>query len=204
MDTRTREALALGTQVLRQFQVASRPFNPFRPLQEARNMGRRSTLVIAVIVSTLILSAAAPAQAAGVRLRVYQGNTSQRGRIWFLVGRDDEGRFVKSVSLEGTLTCEDATTRDWAGGWRFGPQHVRITDGAFSDDEVGPFVAAHFEGRLGTLSGEGTASLVIPTLTADEQAQLCTTGDLTWEVEFRRIIPLDKVAVPAGHVVRAA
>ena len=152
-------------------------------------MRRRSAFAIGIIVCTLILSTAAPANAAGVRLRVYQGNTSQGGRIWFLVGRDDEGRFLKSVSLEATLTCEDATTRDWAGGWRFGPQHVRITDGGFSDDEVGPFVAAHFDGTLGRLSGEGTASLVIPTLTVDEQAQLCTTGDLTWEVEYVRTIP---------------
>ena len=31
-------------------------------------------------------------------------------------------------------------------------------------------------------------SLAIPTFTADEQAQLCTTGDLTWEVEYVRTI----------------
>jgi hypothetical protein len=145
---------------------------------------RTRTFAIGIVLGTLILGTAVPAQAADQRLRLYRGHTSQGGRIWFGVARTDEGRFVKHLSLEGTLTCEDATTRDWAGGWR---ARVPITDGsAFSYDEVAQYTATHFEGRLRTLSGEGTVSLAIPVLTADEQAQLCTTGDLTWEVEYYR------------------
>jgi hypothetical protein len=146
-------------------------------------MRRRSALTIAVIVGTIILASTVPAHA-HVKLREYRGHASQRGRIWFSVARTEEGRFVKRLSLEGTLTCEDATTRDWAGGWR--ARRVPITDGVFSFDDVAQYTAAHFEGTLRTLSGEGTVSLAIPVLTPDEQAQLCTTGDLTWEVEYVR------------------
>ena len=149
---------------------------------------RRRTFAIGIVLGTLILSTAVPAHAAGVRLRQYRGHTSQGGRIWFDVGRNDQGRFVKRLSLEGTLTCEDATTHDWAGGWRVGPTRIPITDGAFSFDEVAQYTAAHFEGTIRTQDGEGTVSLAIPTFTADEQAQVCTTGDLTWEVEYVRTI----------------
>ena len=30
--------------------------------------------------------------------------------------------------------------------------------------------------------------MVVPSLTTDEQAQLCTTGDVTWEAEYVRTI----------------
>jgi hypothetical protein len=50
----------------------------------------------------------------------------------------------------------------------------------------------------------GTLSWAFPAFTPDEQVQLCTTGDLTWEVNFRRIIQRSKVDAPVGYVVRAA
>ena len=79
-----------------------------------------------------------------------------------------------------------------------------ITDGAFSFESVDSTLAIHLEGRLGWLRGEGTLSLATAALTVDEQAQLCTTGDLTWEAEFVRTIPRTNVDAPAGYVVRAA
>jgi hypothetical protein len=92
------------------------------------------------------------------------------------------------LDIQVIFTCEDATTQDWVIGWGFGPPglRLRLQNGVFSYDDVSPQMAAHFAGQLGMLSGEGTASIAQPSLTADEQAQLCTTGDLTWTVEFVR------------------
>ncbi len=67
-------------------------------------------------------------------------------------------------------------------------------DGAFTYDDVGDSMATHFEGRLGPLRGDGTVRIAVPLLTPDEQAQTCITGDLTWEVEFVRIITRPRLA----------
>ena len=52
------------------------------------------------------------------------------------------------------------------------------------DQELGEGGSTIGAGELGSLRGQGTASMSAATLTSDEQAQLCTTGDLTWTVEF--------------------
>ena len=165
-------------------------------------MRRRSAFAIGIIVGTLILSTAAPAQAA-VRLRQYKGQTSQAHNISFFVAKTDAGRFIKEMRFNIDYTCEDQTTQ--LSGWGFGlGKTVPITNGAFSIDEVDQTLALHVAGDLGRLSGQGTLTLSFPAFTPDEQLQLCTTGDLTWEVEFRRTIPRNTVDAPAGYVIRAA
>ena len=150
-------------------------------------MSKRSALGIAVLVGLLVLVSAAPADAAP-RLRLYRGETSQGKRIKFVVAKTDAGRSVVELDIGVTLTCEDETTLDSGFGWGFGSPRFAppIAEGSFSYDDVSVYFAAHFSGRLGALSGAGTASIAEPALTADEQAQLCTTGDLTWTVEFVR------------------
>jgi len=151
-------------------------------------MRRLWALGVPVLICLLVLAVAVPANAAA-RLRLYRGQTSQGERIKFIVARTDAGRSVVEVDLDVTFTCEDETTQDWGIGWAFGPPRFAPpieADGAFSYDDVSPYMAAHFTGQFGTLSGQGTASIAQPSLTADEQAQLCTTGDLTWTVEFVR------------------
>jgi hypothetical protein len=164
-------------------------------------MRRGSAVAIGIVVGTLILSTAVPAQAA-VRLRQYKGQTSQAHNISFFVARTDAGRFIKEIEFNVDLTCDDQTTQRVGVGYGL---QVPITDGgAFSIDEVDQGAALHVAGDLGRLEGQGTLSWAFPAFTPDEQVQLCTTGDLTWEVEFRRIIQRAKVDAPAGHVVRAA
>ena len=165
-------------------------------------MRRRTAFAVAVLVGTLILSSAVPAHAAS-RLRQYKGQTSQAHNIAFFVARTDAGRFINEMWFTLDTTCEDQTTQ--RSGWGFGlGKTVPITDGAFSFDEVDQGLALHVAGDLGSLHGQGTLRLTFPALTADEQAQLCTTGDLTWEVEFLRTIPRGKVDAPAGFVARRA
>ena len=166
-------------------------------------MRRPSAFAIGITVGTLILTTAVPAHAAP-RLRQYKGQTSQAHNISFFVARTDAGRFIKELWFNVDLTCDDQTTQSVGVGFGFARNQVPITDGAFSIDEVDQGSALHVAGDLGRLQGQGTLTWAFPAFTPDEQVQLCTTGDLTWEVDFRRIIQRSKVDAPAGYVVRAA
>lgn len=152
-------------------------------------MRKRSVLGIAVLVGVLILASAAPASAAP-RLRLYRGETSQGERIRIKVARLDDGRYVQEVDVSTiTLTCPDETTIEFGFGYGFGRRMVPITDGAFSFDDVFWESAFHIAGELGPLHGQGALSRALAVITAGEQgAQLCTSGDLTWTVEFIRTL----------------
>ena len=149
-------------------------------------MLKRSALGIALLVSLLVVATAAPAHAAPGLRRLYRGETSQGERIGFIVARTDAGRFVREIRLSAVLTCEDQTTQVFGIDFFLVRRDAPITDGAFSFDRNLGDLAVHVAGELGSLQGQGTASMVAATLTSDEQAQLCTTGDLTWTVEFVR------------------
>jgi len=148
-------------------------------------MRKRSALGISLLVTLLVLAMATPVHAAA-RLRLYRGQTSQSQNIAFIVARTDAGRFMREIRFSSTLTCEDQTTQGWGIDFGVGRRDVPITDGAFSFDENLGDIAVHVAGELGALTGQGTASMVTASLTSDEQAQLCTTGDLTWTAEFVR------------------
>ena len=151
-------------------------------------MRKRSVLGIALLVGLLVLAVAAPAYAAP-RLRLYRGQTSQGEHISFTVAKNDAGRFVRQISVSATLSCEDQTTTlGWGIDSFLAPREVPVTDRAFSYDVNLGNVALLVTGDLGSLRGEGTASMIAGGLTSDEQAQLCTTGDLTWTVEFVRTL----------------
>lgn len=166
-------------------------------------MRRGRALATGIIVATLIITSAVPANSA-TRLRVYKGETSQgEGHgIKFKVARTDNGRFIREMDVGTTLACEDGTTQGW--GFGFGLSNlVPITEGSFSFDDVFFLQATHVAGELGSLRGSGTLSITVPTLTEDEQGQICTTGDLTWEVEYVRTITRPRLAATESAVVRA-
>lgn len=167
------------------------------------DMRQGKAFAIGIVVGTLLLSTAVPAQAVS-RVRHYKGKTSQAHNISFFVARSDAGRFIKEMWFNVDMTCEDQTTQQVGVGYGFARNQVPITAGAFSIDEVDQGAALHVVGDLGPLQGQGTFSWAFPAFTPDEQVQLCTTGDLTWEVEFRRTIPRGKVDAPAGLAVRSA
>ena len=88
--------------------------------------------------------------------------------------------------MSATLACEDQTTTlGWGIDSFLAPREVPVTDRAFSYDVNLGNVALLVTGDLGSLRGEGTASMIAGGLTSDKQAQLCTTGDLTWTVAVR-------------------
>lgn len=151
-------------------------------------MTRRSRLVVTVLLGILVLSISAPAHSA-TRLRVFKGETSQGHGIKVRVARSDAGRFVREMDLPHiTVTCEDQTTVEFAYYLSFGRTTVPIVERELSFDDVFGDIALHVAGELGSARGEGTLSFAMAQLTPDEQAQLCTTGDLTWEVDYVRTI----------------
>jgi hypothetical protein len=150
-------------------------------------MSKRSALGITVLVCLLVLTIPVSAHATP-RLRLYRGDTSQGERIRLTVARLDDGRFVQEVAVSRvTLSCPDQTTLEFGFSYGFARRMVPITDGAFSFDDVFWESAFHIAGELGPLQGHGTMSRAMAVITADEQAaQLCTSGDVTWTVEFIR------------------
>jgi hypothetical protein len=150
-------------------------------------MRMRSALGVGVLTCFLSLAVTAPAIAAP-RLRLYRGQTSQGERITFTAAKTDTGRYVSDMDSGVTLTCDDGSTDGFGFVIAFGRASAPIMDKAFSFDEIFGNVAYHLAGNLGWLGGEGTMTVVEANLAEDEQPQLCTTGDLTWTVEFVRTL----------------
>ena len=162
------------------------------------------------LVTVLVVATAIPAHAAP-RVRVFRGTTSQGETIRLFTAKTDAGRFLQGFDVGVTLTCDDQTTTSGSFGYGFGGRTVPIVDGAFSFDDVFLFQAVHLTGQFGGGHAAGTLSSVFPALTPDEQAQVCTTGDLTWEAEYVRTITHRQIAPGAttgritsdtGRVVR--
>ena len=149
------------------------------------DMRKRSALGLAILIGLLVLAIALPARA-GPRLRLYRGTTSQVQRITFVVAKTDAGRFIRSFDARLTFTCDDETTQDIRWSFGFSNRQVPIIDGAFTTDQVDQTEALHLAGQMGSLHGEGTLTLSFPAFTPDEQAEVCTTGALTWTAEFVR------------------
>jgi hypothetical protein len=123
--------------------------------------------------------------------RVYEGKTSQDKRL--LVGfvkRADDSLGLKLVDLRLLiLTCSvDATTERWGVGIYIGGRgwdldgrklDVAENDGVFALTMQAKVKATTIDGTLLRFSHAA--------LTADEEPQICTTGDLTWSAQ--RTVP---------------
>jgi hypothetical protein len=148
-------------------------------------MRKRTALAVVVLAVILSVSMAVPA-AAGPRTRVYKGETSQVKPFSVRVLKADDGqRYFKGFSVEIEMTCEDTTTQEWWMSWGWGGKQNQLRDGVFLDlDEVFGSEALHIHGRIGHHRGSGTFKFTFAVLTPEELAQTCTTGDLTWQVEY--------------------
>jgi hypothetical protein len=95
--------------------------------------------------------------------------------------------YLGVLVIDGPYSCEDGTKGDIAGGgFGWSPSDLAgpvPTNKPFELSENGGDFAFMFSGRLGTLRGSGTLTVLMPALTADERAaQVCTFGG-TWSVE---------------------
>jgi hypothetical protein len=144
---------------------------------------RRSVVVLVALTAAAAVLAAVPA--AGTtprRIRAYAGETSAGGEIVFRTSvRDDRVRLL-GVGLEGTITCEDGSSSEFAGGIAWGGG-LPMPDGRIDVEDVFLNDALLIHGRLGMHRGSGTIESLGAALDASEQPQICTTGELTWSVE---------------------
>ncbi len=145
-------------------------------------MKRAASLLLVLVV----LATASPAGASTPRTRVrhYAGETSQGEVIRITVKVRDGVVRLSELEIEGSVTCEDGTGFGFGAGIGFGGSSgPRIVDKVLEFDEVFFDTGIVASGRLGPLRGSGTLTQVYATLDADEQAQVCSTGELTWQVE---------------------
>ena len=127
-----------------------------------------------------------------MRLRAYRGQTSAGTKIAFVIRIADDGRMsMKELHLQVEMTCDDATTLDYGSVWWFGGVGPRLDGRRLTYDAVYGPEATHITGVFRATTADGTFKTIQAWLTDDEQAQLCSTGDLTWTANK---VPLDRVA----------
>jgi hypothetical protein len=142
---------------------------------------RTATLVLAA--ATLATSLAPPTAAVAAArkvLRVYEGTTSDGGSILLLTSvRDGVVRF-QGLGLATDATCEDGSSVPVENGLDFSPRGLAMDAPVLDIDRTFFSDAFAVSGSLGTRRGTGTVRYVVATLDASEEAQTCTTGELTW------------------------
>ena len=165
---------------------------------------RRLSRVTAVmcLASSLLPALATPASAASEI--TYRGETSAPpdNRIHLRVLKKDNGRrFLDRVRVDLTIICEDAATEDWSIGFSWGrPGEPIESDGLFSFefDLSGEFFFA-IEGDVDFGRASGTVEFLVPRLTQDHMdAQICTTGELTWNANRTGSRPARAIATDDG------
>ncbi|MEA2522317.1 MAG: hypothetical protein QOI81_1963 [Actinomycetota bacterium] len=136
--------------------------------------------MIAVLGATLLLSAATPASAGGhSKLLYWAGHTSQAAQIDFSLVRSHHKLRLSGMDFEIALTCDDSTVQYWGVGFGFFPGEPLVNKQLTFSDNDGQ-MAINMTGDFSRDRATGTLRVTIAALTSDEQAQLCTTGDLTW------------------------
>lgn len=149
-----------------------------------RRIGSRIAALMS-IAALLAMALAGPASAA--QLIRYEGTTSasdwNEGHAYVLK-RDSGRRILHYIAFQVTITCEDAAAEQWTlivvMGRRLGD------DGEFSRtiNSAEPSVFIRIDGSFDWGGGNGTAVWNQAKLTADgSDAQLCTTGELTWVMD---------------------
>jgi hypothetical protein len=141
------------------------------------------TIASILVAGSIAVSAATPVSASPVR-REYRGETTQGERIVFKTAEYVNGRVRLTYFEIGTmLTCDDETTHHAGWGYHYGRSGPLLADGTTLDvDEGDVQLAIHIDGELRRRQGSGTLKVTWAALTDDEQAQICTTGDLMWDV----------------------
>lgn len=156
---------------------------------------RGKIVAMALVAVTAVGLATAPADA-GTTIKRYRGEFSDGQSIRLQLHRGLAGNLrLSRLDFSARLTCEDSSTMNFGVGYRFGSGGPIVLDGAFSYDDLSRDWALHINGTIGPRRGSGDFRFTVAALTDDEQAQLCTTGDLTWSVS-RTATPSSEVAAP--------
>lgn len=153
-------------------------------------MRRISIVASLALVAVLTL----PSSASAARVRTYRGETSAGTGIGFQIRIDERGRMsMKDLTFRAELACEDGSAIKYWSGWSFGGAGLRLQGRRLTFDHVFYSEALHVTGTFRARTAEGTFENTWASLTDAEDAQLCTTGELTWtadKVSRRRVVEL--------------
>jgi hypothetical protein len=137
-------------------------------------------LLVAVLGTTLLLAAATPASAGGQgKLLYWAGHTSQSQQIDFGLVRSHHGQRFIGFDVGIQLTCDDSSVQDWIMGSRLYPGQKLVAKQLDYYENYGDMAIA-ITGDFSRDRATGTIRVTVAELTSDEQAQLCSSGDLTW------------------------
>lgn len=150
-------------------------------MQVPRIIRSKSPLALLVALTSIVALGATTATAAPTTIRNFEGTTSQELPLSFTVEATGGNAVITQMSFNTLLTCEDG--QQISAGHGFFGFNVPIEDGRFQFDFVSVFFALHWRGRISPSAARGTLTDLYPALTAEEQAQLCPTGELTWTAE---------------------
>jgi hypothetical protein len=167
----------------------------------------RSRFVLGLVVSlasVVVLGATTTATAAS---RTFSGTTSQDLPISFVVDGSGGTFVISQMSFNFNLVCEDGQLIG-AGAGFFGFDVPIDSNGRFQFDFLNVFQSLHWKGRVAPNGARGTATYLLPGLTADEQAELCPSGDVTWTAaptarpagRFHADVRIKVVRDASGHV----
>ena len=143
------------------------------------------TAIVALVASAGVLPATAVSAGGTPEVRYYEGPTSEGGRVRISVVVSDDGvAWLSLLLIDGPYRCADGTEGEVETGlgWLRRGSPV-IADQHLDLSENWGVIAVMGAGRIGAHSGSGTMTFLLPALTANEQAQVCTMGEFTWTVE---------------------
>jgi hypothetical protein len=164
-------------------------------------MKRGALLVLMCLVFSVTVVSVEASAGAGKR-RVYEGTLSNGYPMEIkLVLREDRPPALREVEFGADITCDDGTLQTWFIGFGWGGGLPAMPAHALDLDLVDSSQAIHLHGKVQAVHGAGTMQFTIATLTMDEQAQLCTTGELTWTVD-RTVPPVESPPPVPLEVVR--
>ena len=160
----------------------------------------RKTASLILVLAIALVGTSATAAAAGQRR--YDGATTQDIPISFLLRREAAEPFrLKALAFGGDMLCAlDDTHQEWNVHMSFG-RGPTLDGRRLTFDDVSAEWAVHITGVFRAQTADGTFRFSVPSLTAEEEAQVCTTGDLTWSAN-RRAVANDRPSGPADRVIR--
>lgn len=143
---------------------------------------KRATLLILMCLVFSVVSVSASA-GEGKR-RVYEGTLSSGLPMSVtLVIRDGKPPVLREFDFGADMACDDGSVQSWFVSYGWGGGSPSLPAHQLDVDLGDTSTAVHLHGKVQAVHGSGTFEFTIAALTTDEQAQLCTTGELTWTVD---------------------
>ena len=158
----------------------------------------RHRLVIVTLLVTVVSLVGGSVAFASPGPLIYRGRTSQGLKIQFFLGRNNHGALLMNgLEMGVNLPCPDGSVLQFGLGTFTSPGEP-LTGHDMTFDQVDESTAIHAAGTFTHTAASGTLKMNVADLNVNEQAQLCSTGDLTWTAHRSA----KKLARFAGYATR--